>query len=248
MSASVLIVDPMPSRWAVELRGDSVDLTEAADLLGKDNQVCVRSGVVTGSPDVTLLSAKEFEVLPTAAEVHSAGERILALLNGILYVQEEARKPIAPGGVRERLPNGQWSITMLVASATFTLRGVKAGGVVSGQSTPPPREASWMTAGLDDDVVSDVLTYLRGQPDWFDLYKAFEAMNDDVGRRSTELNWPTVAERNEFKRDAQLHRHSREWCERKHIAWTGSMELAEARTLIRSMARAWLDRKCRSNP
>jgi hypothetical protein len=39
-----------------------------------------------------------------------------------------------------------------------------------------------MSAGLNDEVVSNVLTYLRGNPDWFDLYKAYEAMTNDTGR------------------------------------------------------------------
>lgn len=233
----------LPSRWALDLHGNPIDLSEAAHLFARDAQVCIGTGIVPTNPTGTVLVAREFEPLSTPREVHSAGERIVDFLNGILFLDDPARQPITIGGVHERRPNGQWSVAIICASAEITLRGVKARGVVAGQASPPPAQTAWMAAGLNDEVVADVLTYLRGRPDWFDLYKAYEAMRQDVGTRNQAgPNWSQ--EHREFSRDAQLHRHSREWCERRKIKRTGAMELAEARALVRSMARAWLEWKC----
>jgi hypothetical protein len=133
---------------------------------------------------------------------------------------------------------------MIAASGQFTLRGVKAVGIVAGQSLPPPAETAWMAAGLNDEVVSNVLTYLRGNPDWFDLYKAYEAMTNDTGRKPAGLSWPSEKQLSDFRKSAQLRRHSREWCVRQKLDWPGPISLPEALALIRSMAHAWLNWKC----
>ena len=53
----------------------------------------------------------------------------------------------------------------------------------------------WMTEATRDDTLADVLTFLRGEPDWFDLYKAFELMRDDVNsklgqNKYEQMGWP----------------------------------------------------------
>jgi len=46
---------------------------------------------------------------------------------------------------------------------------------------PTPSDAQrWALAAAADDAVANVLSYLRGDPDWFNLYKAFEAVRSDV--------------------------------------------------------------------
>lgn len=233
----------LPSRWAVALQGDPIDLEQAAYLFAHNTEVCIRSGIVPASPSATVLIAKEFDVPSTPRGVHDAAQRIVDFLNGILFVDDPARQPISTGGVHERRPDGKWNIAIICASGHVVLRGVSARGSVAGQPLPPPRQTLWMAAGLQDDTVADVLTYLRDKPDWFDLYKACEAMTRDVGRNNPKgPKWPSDI--GAFSRDAQLHRHSREWCERKGIKADGSMTLEDARSLIRSMAQAWLEWKC----
>ena len=67
----------------------------------------------------------------------------------------------------------QWAFTEGIASPSRT----RFGGRVN--TSPVP----WVAAAQSDDVVADVLTYLRGEPDWFDLWKVFETMRDDINRR-----------------------------------------------------------------
>jgi hypothetical protein len=107
--------DDLPSRWALELRGDAIDLADAARLFARDAEVCIR--IIPADPAVTVLSAREFESLSAAGDIHSAGDRIVDFLNGILFVQDPARKPVSIGGVRERRSNGQWGLAMIAASA-----------------------------------------------------------------------------------------------------------------------------------
>lgn len=234
--------DVLPSRWAIDLHGEPMDLGEAAYLFAHDAEVCIRTGIAPTNSDATVLVAREFEPLLSPRDVHSAAERIVDYLNGILFVDDPDRQPITIGGVHERKPNGQWSTSVIVAGAHLKVRGGKVRFHASNQTLATAPQTHWMAAGLNHDIVADVLTYLRGYPDWFDLYKAYEAMCRDVGKKPGP-RWPE--EHRDFSRDAQLHRHSREWCERMKINPTGAMELEQARTLVRAMARSWLEWKCR---
>jgi hypothetical protein len=108
----------------------------------------------------------------------------------------------------------------------------------------------WMTEATRDDTLADVLTFLRGEPDWFDLYKAFELMRDDINRRLgqhryAQMGWPDKPKIDEFSESAQVHRHSR-------VKWgrfdlSTAMEFDQARAFVQSLARTWLDWRYPSN-
>src|SRR5205807_4047010 len=221
------------NHWAVALDGEQPDLQDAIRLFRNGSEISVRDGTL---PDVSqaVLMANEFEASSSALEVRNAAERLLNLLNGILFIEEPARRPLRLVGVYEKNPDGTWNAGANFASANVLLRGVKGTGVVSGAATPP--QAAWLAEGLDDDIVGDVLTYLRGLPDWFELYKAVETMEQDVERNPKRKRgkpaWPTKTSLRTFKRDSQLHRHSREWCGRKRIPTSNSMRLEDAVTLV----------------
>ena len=101
-----------------------------------------------------------------------------------------------------------------------------------------------------DDTLADVLTFLRGEPDWFDLYKAFELMRDDINRRLgrhryEQMGWPDKKIVDEFSESAQVYRHSR-------VKWgrfdlSTAMKFDNARAFVQSLARKWLDWRYPSN-
>jgi hypothetical protein len=92
-----------------------------------------------------------------------------------------------------------------------------------------------------------VLTFLRGEPDWFDLYKAFELMRDDINNRigqhnQTQIGWPEKREMNSFSESAQVHRHSPAKWGRYDLGT--AMPLNDARKFVRSLTKTWLDWRC----
>jgi hypothetical protein len=222
-----------------------IDLQEATELFRSGGQI-VRSGVLPDQEAIVLL-AHEFERLRETIEVHDTAQRILNPLNAILYLEDPARKPLTISSVHRRGENGEWTIAIVATSASFRLRGAKARGQAGslGGPMPPTPQSIWIQTGLDEEVVADVLSYLRGSPDWFDLYKAYEAMTVDINAMKSAkgpvLGWPAKAQISAFRRDAQLHRHSKARCDQQGIKRSGATGFDEASALIRSMIKAWIE-------
>jgi hypothetical protein len=232
-------------RWAVRLSGEMIDLQEAAELFRSGGQI-VRAGVLPDQ-EATVLLADEFEQLRETVEVHDTAQRILNPLNAILYLEDPARNPLTISSVHRRGENGEWTIAIVATSASFRLRGARARGQAGslGGPIPPTPHSIWIQTGLDEEVVADVLSHLRGSPDWIALYKAHEAMTADINAmksvKGPVLGWPTKAQISAFTRDAQLHRHSKAWCDERGIKRSGATGFDEASTLIRSMIKAWIE-------
>jgi hypothetical protein len=232
-------------QWAVRLSGEMIDLREAAELFGCGRQI-VRDYALPES-EAIVLQADEFELLQDETEVYDAAERILVALNAVLYLEDPARRPLAISSVHKRSDGGNWSIAVFPKSASFRIRGVKARGQVGNLGAPPPPtpQSIWVQTGLNEEVVADVLSYLRGTPDWIALYKAYEAMNKDVNAlklgKGPVPGWPSQTKISAFRREAQLHRHSKAWCDANGITSTGAISFSDASTLVSSMIKAWLE-------
>lgn len=228
-------------RWVVELSGELIDLHDAVDLF-RDGPPTVQFAVLPHREAVVLM-ADEFELLQAIPDVQTAAERVLVALNAVLYLEDHDRKPLSISGVHKRRANGTWDIGMIVSGTSFRLRGARLRGQPG--AIGPTRQSNWLQAGLDDEIVADVLSYLRGEPDWIALYKAYEAMNKDVtalkSRKGPISRWPSQSQIGSFTRDAQLHRHSKSWCEKHGITNTGAMTFSEASALVRSMITTWIE-------
>jgi hypothetical protein len=221
------ILEITGNRWAVRLSGDMIDLREAIERFGIGTQTVCDQVLPEG--EAVVLQADEFESLEDATEVYDAAERILVAVNAVLYLDDPARKELSIASIHQRGSSGGWSIAIFPKSASYRFRGAKARGQAGSLvgSPPPTQQSIWLQAGLNEETVTDALSYLRGTPDWIALYKAYEAINKDaIALKSIKgaiPGWPSQAEINAFTRDAQLHRHSKSWCEKKRITSTGAM-------------------------
>ena len=251
--------DLTTARWAVALEGDAFDIEDARNLFAQHDEVQVRVIEVAPERNPTVLLAKEFEPLTNHSEVFEASARIFDFLNGIMFVRDLAREPLRPGAVHERQEDGRWSAgTIFAKMVAFEGRDrfsaavmvLQAPGSLPTPPSPPPPHILWMTEATRDDTLADVLTFLRGKPDWFDLYKAFEIMRDDINRRLgqhkyEQMGWPGKPKLDEFSESAQVHRHFR-------VKWgrfdlSTAMEFHEARALVQILARTWLNWRYLSN-
>jgi hypothetical protein len=229
-------------KWAVELLGEDFDLHDARELFASG---AVR--VETLASSKTVLIADDFESLTEVLQVREAAKRLIDLINGALFLHDAARNPVRIGSLHENR-DGKWHQHAIITpepavfrtkfySATVTVNGVPD------QPQPPP-ERKWVHDALSDDVVADVLNYLRGKPDWFELYKAFERMRDDINQRlggqhrQEKMGWPAKGDLDSFSESANVHRHSpAKW---GRLNPTTAMKLDDARSYVNRLAQTWL--------
>jgi hypothetical protein len=175
--------------WAMALEGAKIDVNDAVTLFNDHPDISVR--YITGSDDSPLLvlTSPQLDALEQPHQVQETADRLLALVNGALFVLEPAREPLRGCGIRRRRPDGKWDEHIVIATASMMGRSSAtffAVALVDGKKAPealrPSPATRWITAAQSDQVIADVLCYLNAEPDWFTLYKAFEIMRDDINR------------------------------------------------------------------
>jgi hypothetical protein len=230
-------------RWAVELVGEHIDLDTARELF-KDGAIRIE----TLDDNAAVLVADEFETLLKLLEVYEAAKSLVDLINGALFLHDASRIPVGVGSVVREYRNGKWHKHAILTAETAVFRtrffppAVSVDGVTAPAQSPPERK--WTQDALADDVVADVFSYLRGKPDWFELYKAFERMRDDINRRLGDqhqvqtMGWPAKSDIDHFSESANVYRHSpAKWTS---LDPTTAMKLGDARLFVRGLARNWL--------
>ncbi|WP_137179236.1 hypothetical protein [Roseomonas sp. AR75] len=267
-----------PERWAVVLEGDSLDNESAARLFG-DGPIRVRKVEVRPGKRETALLADDLETLDRSAEVHASAERLLDLVNAMLLISDANRLPLRmrADSVRERGPSGIWDrqhalirgevISSRLRSANAFGTATVTGGAERPERQPEPGQApSFEARCLElvlreqklpwrDRPITDVLAYLRGDPDWANLYMAYDRIAEDIGaagrkrRRGGRGAQRPIApwakkERSEFTASAQPFRHGnrQDWAGRTPNT---AIPLEEARARLLRWTRDWLEQKLR---
>jgi hypothetical protein len=229
-------------RWALQVSAPRHDMEDAIALFGTHFDLMIQS-VGSDTDPLFLLTSPRLEVLDAAREVHDAATKLLAIVNGVLFVLEPDRVPLTSAGVQERKEDGKW-IHHLTAIDLVVRSRLRADAVIiSGEPSPVPA-LRWSAAAQRDEVVSHVFKYLSGKPDWYDFYSAFELMRDDINRRiggqhhQEQMGWPAKKRLDHFTLSAQVYRHPPPWdgCYTPAIA----MSLGEATRFMQSLTKIWL--------
>ena len=204
-------LEPLDGRIAVALEGEAIDLGDACSFFPEgegDVQVCRMT--IPPNEKYVLLSDVLNSLTDESEIVRMAG-RLIDLINGVLFLEDPQRQPIASQGIHHRqAANGNWGVTIVIPGVSA--RG-RAGRFDFRQPGEPTRQALVMQKALNNDAVMDVLSQLRLVPDWTDLFKAHELMQADISQRlgkggQQKIGWPKSRVET-FERDAQLFRHSK---------------------------------------
>lgn len=242
------MTEPKPFKWALQLTGPNLDIEDALAWYAKADPMITLEGI-NGKP-VPVLTSPQLDVLGTAREAQEVAQRLLALVNGVLFVIEPARTPLKAAGICERLTDGEWNFHLMSVGLVTGRSRVMAvgiaivGGEPSPQHTRPSAAVRWSAAAQQDQVVADVLKYLSGGPDWFNFYKAFELMRDDINQRSggqhrqERMGWPPKAQIDHFTLSANVYRHAPPW--KGNYTPGNAMPLGEATRYIQLLASTWL--------
>jgi len=233
----------MEDRWAIALGGDELDLEDARKLFGGPAGP-IRVGVIetVNQRRVDALFARALDELPDASAVREPADRLVSILNGALFVFDPGRVPVQVRGVHEWQVDG-WNAGTIFARMKGSLGRVRvtsAGVVTGGAPRPPPapvvpKQVRWLELAETDTPVHDVLMFLRdAEPDWFNLYKAWEYL-----RSGDNQPWWNKAANSAFSCSAQFDRHA--FGPHENMAPERRLSVEDARVFIRWLAEQWLD-------
>ncbi|MCD0422007.1 hypothetical protein LOC51_32750 [Rubrivivax sp. JA1024] len=240
-----MLIEPQEGRIAVALEGHEFDLEDACDafpLGGKAVQVC---RIVIPPNEKYVLLSEMLNELTDESEIARISQRLIDLVNGVLFIDNPLRQPIRRQGIHHRQSvNGNWGVTINVPAAFA--RG-RAGKISFAQKVVATEQQSQICLALADEVVLEVLSYLRDTPDWLDLYKAHETMQADLSVRFGQkgqkiIGWPEKKIKifTEVANGARHGKKSERVREKRERKGEAVMSLPEARQFVRELCQLWL--------
>jgi hypothetical protein len=228
------IVDVM--KWEAMLEGDEFDLQALPDHFDTDPQV-------RGDGGLYWLSTSTFDSQHEAALVQEAARAVVARINGAMRLLDNGFQSVSLSG-RYRNENGD-HVVLGIASAVLRLRtGVV--GITGGTHGPRPiGPREYAQLGTTDIAAADVLLVLgRGDLDWYDLWKVFEIVREDIGGEAAIIRkgLATKSVVSAFRVSANHPGVSGEAA--RHARMPGvpkrTMAIGQGRTFISDLARSWM--------
>lgn len=231
--------------WGVALEGHEFDLEDWKDCLCAPFDPSVQVVDLPDSSGATtktyLLSSTEFAPCTEAREVREIAIPLIRKLNALLAVHRGSDTVRLSAVVQQRSDGSYHRFGFAELSAT--LRGIRlrATGTLSGGKPLPP-QPSFVQKALttkQTDLLAALEHYSRAD-NWYDLYKAFEAIEDHVGHRS-QISTLGVSGRavSDFGMSAEIARHHKPSGKPKRV-----LTFAEGRQFVAFLLRACLAQEC----
>ena len=234
--------DPEP-RFRVELKGDVAALRALAPHFQSSEVRLHDEG------DLVFLTSSTFKTMTTRAEVFEAAERILSALPGAMRIAGvPISEPVIAQRVFERTPDGQQNTTFISIPSIAMVMSMPAPTILIDGKPPPPPPAIPVERALHDARVARALELFGRDPNWFDLYKVLDTIEEDVGgeRALEDKGWATRAELKRFTRTANNLNALGSGARHAIEAWQppkNPMSLEEASVLIGKVLAAWMATK-----
>ena len=232
------------TEWWVSLRGDPQDLEDVVSNF-QMNSVC---RVEHDEDGEYYLKSEGFNSLTDGLQVFAIAENVVARINGAMKASFADYRPVQADSPTSVHKNGNRGVFFMPSAAQLELRTSRPTVEVSGTlpSEPRPSDAeTWLELSEADDDVADALYLLSRDPNWFDLYKAFEVVRAALGGQcemksklsADEKDRQTLAERvNLFTRTADAYRHARP----RGDPPPNPMELKAAHATVRDLVSRYL--------
>jgi hypothetical protein len=218
--------------WGVHLIGHPFDLADWADTLKVPFDPWVER-----QDDQFFLRTAQFDPLASAAEVRDHAVSIVDQLNAAMEIKRGSR-PLSFNRVVEFRADGTQGAHIFLAAGSVEGRAhmgavallITKDGVPA--PAPPPTESDvqhWVALSESHDLLADALIYFS-RPEWFDVYKAIECLEDWLGGEEAlrAKGWVGAVDIKRVKRTANSFRHREGG---KHTPPDDPLSLADARAI-----------------
>lgn len=162
--------------WAIELKGETVDLQDFERELAKPHSPWVeRDG------ETLLLRSKTWAGMEESGPVMDEGRRLIELLNGAAKLMHDDAREVQLGCLRRFDDSGQSMPITITGRLNAIEPNCRVRGYVSVSPEPatvagPSLMQRALAAAEKDasDIRSELLLHIARANNWFDLYKAME--------------------------------------------------------------------------
>jgi hypothetical protein len=164
--------------WAIELRGEKMDLDVFRDMLVPGFDPFVEEFVEDGSI-LLLLRSQDWSQLDNTSSLMLDATHRVTMLNGAALLFHSDAEPITLGRILKFNPDGTRVPNVIVEGRGYArLRGSRLRARGSTGSPPPPPSESAMQAQLRradlDPLRAAMVNQLARVSDWYELYKLME--------------------------------------------------------------------------
>lgn len=207
--------------WGIELQGHRLDLADWRSALHP---------IKPDDPSVELVNAHgaEFFVLRCglmdeiveASEAQTVGKALHQRLNALFQIVREMENTTTGAMIRFDADKEPQRIALAVGNARLgriRSRGVGVALSADGKELPPPkqrpsdiqRSLKMVSASGKQHLADAVIAYARAD-NWYDLFKAFEALSSQTSGKMVGWGWTSDDEIKRFKKTCHHYRHYEE--------------------------------------
>jgi hypothetical protein len=173
----------MTARFRVELTGEPAVLEAVAPHLQAPQMWLEKDG------DTTFLTSSMFDAMSSRDEVFAEAERIVPWIKAAIRLAGiSPTGQVAAHRVEEQTPDGPRSTiyAQVGLAATLTISALPP-TILIGRKPPPPPPPIPVELALRDARVARALELLARDPNWYDLYKVLDVIEEDVdGEKALE--------------------------------------------------------------
>lgn len=190
---------------------------------------------LVGGAERAVLRSSHFDQLNNSVAIWEAAKLLAIRINGA-FATHARSEPVAVEAVVERRSDGSIGLHAIVAAGSIRARS----RVSFSSSSPsgPTAVQQWLELADINELVEDLLRHQSAQPNWYDLYKAFEVVRKLCGgQRALEQRPWCPLELSEFTHAANFFRHSRAHSSHEKRP---TMTVDRAEQIVRALAAAVL--------
>lgn len=237
--------------WHVRLIGHGFDLEDLSTQEGSPDWIIFKE------EGDYFLKSSAFDNLNNAEKVHEVAADILDRLNGLAKLRFESFQPLETGAVSYINDDGKRH-QFVSLSATLTMRSrlsvratvIKPDGTVdtSDKKRPSIIELGYSITQKDANAAEALRIFGSLEANWFNLYKVFEIIRDDVGGHAQLIRARWVSKNNIGRFTGTAQSSDILGDEARHARYRGGppsdpMSLPEAKSFIKTILEQWIKSK-----
>jgi hypothetical protein len=236
-------------KWAAGFDADRLTFKYAQKIFAPPCEIEIIELTLPDNERAHTVASDDLDQAESLSDARDRARRLLMVVSALLFTRDPTRPHVYEKEIYQRQDDGSWleHPWSIAPEGGYTRSRVFNRAYPERSIEDDPSERKWLCI-LDAENVIDALHTLSGDPDWFDLWKAYEWVKRyKIGLKGNE-KWPeNDPVMDLFVKTATLQRHSpsnehyrraKRYFEAQGV---NPMSLGDARDAVARSVREWLE-------